>query len=178
MYTLFYNRKNIGDVLLINFNNDLEVTSFIKKDKITALYHDDKLIGYNIFDISKIVKIQYKGMIILPINPLIDVINSLLINEGFDKLDYSFESGYLIVEIKKINKDVITLSDGYEEYNIKNIYNNIYLGENVILIKNKHFTLDARFINDDKYDGELMIEDNQVVEANDKEIGIDYFKGE
>ena len=48
----FYNRKLIGDVLLVIINNDLPMTHYENHDDITLIYSHNELIGINIFNIS------------------------------------------------------------------------------------------------------------------------------
>ena len=103
-YSLFYSYKTLGDVLLINIDDRFLVNKEKRKNNIVCLYHDDVLVGINIFDISKIIKIKSQGMIYLPSPSLIDVINSLLANNGIETLMNKEHSGYVIGRIVDNNK--------------------------------------------------------------------------
>ena len=59
-YSIYYSYKEIGDVLLIVFDQKAMPTSFIQKSDVTVIYHNGEIIGYNIFNISKIVKINQR----------------------------------------------------------------------------------------------------------------------
>ena len=48
---LFYNKENVGDVLIMKSNDEI-ATSFKKFNDLVAIYRNDTLIGYNLFDIS------------------------------------------------------------------------------------------------------------------------------
>lgn len=87
MPKLFYNRAAIGDVLLIVYNNDAIPNRIIKNGNVVALYNDDNLVGINIFDISKIIKIFHKGEIDDPTPAFIEIINHILINANLKPLE-------------------------------------------------------------------------------------------
>lgn len=97
-YSMFYNFHHLGDILLISFENK-NVTDHERKGQIEVLYHNEEIIGYNIFDISKIMKIKVDGLIILPPNALIDAINSLLSHQGLAKLPYVSKSNFVVGEV-------------------------------------------------------------------------------
>jgi tRNA-binding protein len=108
-YSLFYSYKVIGDVLLVVFNEKAMPTSFIQKSDITVIYHNSEIIGYNIFNISKIVKIKTKGLIYYPSDVFIDIINSILRNQQLDILAHYSHSGYVIGQVVKLEKDDMQL---------------------------------------------------------------------
>lgn len=99
MYSLFYNYKLLGDILFIIYDNELIPTSKEVDYDVTKIYYQEKLIGINIFNFSKIIKIKANGLIPLPNNELIDVINSVLKNHNLESLPYKNESGFKIGKI-------------------------------------------------------------------------------
>ena len=99
MYSLFYNKDLIGDVLMIVYNQGKIPNKSIKEENIVKIYSDDELIGINIFNISSIVKIHANGLIPLPANEFVDVINTLLAQHNLDKLEYKKESGFKIGKV-------------------------------------------------------------------------------
>lgn len=117
-YSLFYSYKNIGDVLLVVFDNDLKATSHIRKGQVEVIYHDKQIIGYNIFDISKIIKIKTQGLIYLPSKELVAIINSILKNNDIEELANPTSSGYIIGEVVDItdkgDKKVVSIDIGKE----------------------------------------------------------------
>ena len=76
--TYFYNRKLIGDVLLVIIDNDAQATRIETKDDICVIYNNDRVIGINVFNISEVVKFKNEGRIILPPDTLIDILNARL----------------------------------------------------------------------------------------------------
>lgn len=89
-----YNNHELDNTLLILFSDE-EVTNSKKKDEIEVLYHDIKIIGYKISNFIRYAKIKYSGIIFLPSNTLVDVINSVLKNHQLETLEYKTSSGYI-----------------------------------------------------------------------------------
>ena len=98
-YSLFYSYKNIGDVLIVIFNNEEKATRSERIGQVEVIYHDNEVIGYNIFDISKIIKIKTQGLIYLPSEELIAIINALLKNNHIEELGVQSSSGYIIGQV-------------------------------------------------------------------------------
>ena len=99
MYRLFYNYHTIGDVLMILFDSQKKANKHEKRDNITLIFHDDELIGINIFAISEIVRIKAQGMIVNPASEFLDVINHILLNHGLSALAYQNESGFVVGQV-------------------------------------------------------------------------------
>ncbi|MCH5180521.1 MAG: DUF4479 domain-containing protein [Erysipelotrichales bacterium] len=95
-YALFYDYHTIGDVLLIVKDLDTKPDKKVVSGDVVSLYKNDKLIGINIFNISSVLKIKSKGLIVLPMKEMIDVINNILTNAEVETLDYKEESGFKI----------------------------------------------------------------------------------
>lgn len=86
MYKIYYCRQAVGDVLLISYDEETIPNKIKRNDNVISLYKDDKLVGINIFDFSKIVKIFHSGEIVDPTDEFITLINHILINAGANKL--------------------------------------------------------------------------------------------
>ena len=100
-YSLYYAYKTIGDVLIVNIDADAFPTSSKRIGDVEVIYNNEKVIGYNIFDISRIIKIKMVGILYHPENVLIDIINSILTNAKQDTLAYVLESGFVVGEVKE-----------------------------------------------------------------------------
>lgn len=98
-YSLYYSYKAIGDVLIIDFDNQAFISSHHRVGEVEVIYDEERLIGYNIFNVSKIMKIKTSGMIFFPSPLFIDVINSILSNANLENLSPKSHSGYFIGEI-------------------------------------------------------------------------------
>ena len=104
MYRLYYDHEANGDILFILLNPELEATSFERKDDVCKIFHEEELIGINIFNISNLIKIKVKGMIVTPNDEFIDCLNSLLINHGISPLSYCRDSGYKVGKVLKVDE--------------------------------------------------------------------------
>lgn len=117
-YSIFYSYKGIGDVLIVIFNNESKPTHHERKGQVEVIYHEQEVIGYNIFDISKIIKIKTSGLIYLPSKELISIINALLRNNGLEELEEQTNSGYIIGEVVDIKpyqeKKIVSIDIGKE----------------------------------------------------------------
>ena len=102
--TYFYNRKLIGDVLLIVIDNDAQATHIETKNDICVIYNNDRVIGINVFNISEVVKFKNEGRIILPPDTVIDIINNRLTQFGIEKLDYVKETGFKVGRILTVEE--------------------------------------------------------------------------
>jgi tRNA-binding protein len=96
---IFYNLASIGDVLIIILDEIKKPDEVVRVDDVASLYNKKELIGINIFDISKIIKIFVSGMIVFPSDEFIDVINHILINAHLNPLPHTTESGFRVGKV-------------------------------------------------------------------------------
>lgn len=89
-----YNNHELDNTLLVLFS-ELKPTRSVELGEVDILYHEDERVGYKIKNFIKYAKIKYSGIIYLPANPLIDVINTVLERFDLEKLDYKHGSGYI-----------------------------------------------------------------------------------
>lgn len=103
-YALYYDYETIGDVLLVVIKPTVIPTKEVKINDVVALYNKDELIGINIFNISKVIKIKAKGLIPLINEDILNVINHILENANLDKLPIQIESGFRVAKIVDIDE--------------------------------------------------------------------------
>lgn len=103
-YALYYDYESIGDVLLIVFDSNTIPNVIKRNNDVVSLYKDDKLIGINIFNISKIMKIKAKGYIPLVSDRVLEVINTILKNSNVPELPAQKESGFRVAKIVDIEE--------------------------------------------------------------------------
>lgn len=103
-YALYYDYETIGDVLLVVIKPTIIPTKEVKINDVVALYNKDELIGINIFNISKVIKIKAKGLIPLINEDILNVINHILENAHLDKLPIQTESGFRVAKIVDIDE--------------------------------------------------------------------------
>ena len=90
-----YNNHKLDNTLLVKIS-DLDINKSTKLDEeLEVLYHDADIVGYKISNFIRYAKIKYSGIIYLPADPLIDVINSILANHHLETLMYKKGSGYI-----------------------------------------------------------------------------------
>lgn len=94
-----YNHHEYNDTLLVLFSDE-EVTRCEDLGDVELTYSNDRLTGYRIKKFIRYAKIRYSGLIFLPADPLIDVINTILKRYRLENLAYKSHSGY----VTKINE--------------------------------------------------------------------------
>ena len=92
-YGLFNHHDDNATVVILF--SDKKVNNKKELNEVNTLYSDDVLVGYEIPNFVRFAKIKYSGIIFLPANPLIDVVNALLANNNLETLGYKKESGYI-----------------------------------------------------------------------------------
>lgn len=103
-YALYYDYETIGDVLLVVIKPTVIPTKEVKINDVVALYNKDELIGINIINISKVIKIKAKGLIPLINEDILNVINHILENANLEKLPIQIESGFRVAKIVDIDE--------------------------------------------------------------------------
>lgn len=188
-YSMYYSYKGIGDVLIVIFDNAKKATNHVRKGRVEVIYHDDEIIGYNIFDVKEIVKIKSEGKIYLPSPQLIMVVNTILKNAGVPVLEEIKHSGYWTAEVVEINNGIATLSLGEEtvygliEKDKLNVSDKVVIlkaesqmsnGQNVCT-SNKNGTIINAYICTNKEVGIKEEGDEILLLDKDEEIGKDFF---
>lgn len=132
MYRMFYDRDLHGDTLFILMEPERTPTVTKKSGNVESMYDGEDLIGINIHDLSKILKIRAHGMIITPGEELVNVVNHIISRAGLEKLPYCTDSGYRVATITSIT-DIISLKVGDETMNALKEYDNVKVGDNVVV---------------------------------------------
>ncbi|HOJ45667.1 MAG TPA: hypothetical protein PK340_06545 [Bacilli bacterium] len=102
-YDLFYQPKSLGDVLLVIIEPNQLPTHSQRIADTVLIYHDDSLIGVNVFNIQSLIKIHASGLIVNPPQVLIDIINDKFANDGVDVYLPKFTSNFIIGEVTAID---------------------------------------------------------------------------
>lgn len=193
-YAIYYSFRNIGDVLLIVFDKNKEVTSYEKKNNVVVIYHNEEVIGYNIFDVKEIIKIKNEGMIFFPSPALIDVINTMLKNAKVEPLEYKEESGYVTAEVLDVipldeHKTYVMASLETDSVNLIARDAKVEVGDKVVIAKVGTYLNSGDVVKEGNMDGTLLNghlctngelginEDKEQVLVLDKdvEVGKDFF---
>lgn len=109
---LFYNKEAVGDVAFLQIEPTTGEFSYETKNDVVEIRQDNKVVGFNIFNASKVSKITGKGHIKLDEN-LIHDLQKAINNAGFSfelnaDLSPKFVVGY--VETKEKHPDADKLS--------------------------------------------------------------------
>lgn len=109
---LFYNKEAVGDVAFLQIEPTTGEFTYETKNDVVEIRQDNKVVGFNIFNASKVSKITGKGHIKLDEN-LIHDLQKAINNAGFSfelntDLSPKFVVGY--VETKEKHPDADKLS--------------------------------------------------------------------
>lgn len=103
-FSIFYSYKTHGDVLIVSFKDEI-ITSVIHKGSVEVCYNKDDIITLRFNNMSKIIKIHSSGLVALPNNLFIDILNNILKKEKIDvQLAYKDKSDFVIGKVVEINK--------------------------------------------------------------------------
>jgi len=133
-YQLFYHPKVLGDVLLVMFEAETSATHFITHDDVTIIYHDQRLIGVNIFKIHDLIRIHAFGLIFNPPDVLIKILNDKFANEAIDIFLPPFKSGFVVGRVIKMDASKIILSLGANEISAK-CYEHLKIGDLLVVAR-------------------------------------------
>ena len=124
-YGLYYNYEKIGDVLLIVFESNTNPTKVVKNGDVVALYKEGRLVGINIFNFSKIMKIRSNGFITNITPEIHGIINHVLVNAGLEEIPYQADSGFVVGKILDIEEHpdsehlhILTVDTGKEKLQV------------------------------------------------------------
>ncbi len=98
-----FNNHELDNTLLILLSDEKTTSVNQLNKEVEVLYHNEDICGYRIKNFIRYAKIKYSGIIFLPADPLIDVINSILTDNNLNRLEYKTGSGY----ITKLNDGVM-----------------------------------------------------------------------
>lgn len=102
MVNYVYQPATMGDMLAIYLQQTLPATHHLKKDKMMFIYHQDKLIGINVFQPKTLIKDLDQGLI-RRMNPAsIAVLNQTFQQHGVNLVLPSFESGFIVAEVQQV----------------------------------------------------------------------------
>ena len=153
-YDLFYQPKSLGDVLLVIIEPNMMPTHSQRINETVLIYHDDILIGVNLFNIQSLIKIHASGLILNPPKVLIDIINDKFANDGVDVYLPKFISNFLVVEVISIDESMkqAKLTDGKRAYNAAISLNDISVGQRLVVASSRTLLPDGTVYDPDNQD--------------------------
>ena len=150
-----YNHHELDNTLLLLFSEH-KSNKIEDLGEVEVLYFGDELVACRIKNFIRYAKIKYSGIIYLPNNILIDIINSVLEKYQLEKLSYKKESGY--VTKKNLDQLMVYVKEG------------VFLRDQTVS-KGKYCSYYDLYIDYDD-DQRLFVIDENIQE------GLDFFKTE
>ena len=110
---LFYNKEGVGDVAFLQIEPTDGPFEYEIKNNVVAIKHENQIVGFNIFDFSKVYSVNSKGHIELN-ETLVEAIQQSITNAGFDyqleaDLSPKFVVGYVETKEKHPNADKLSI---------------------------------------------------------------------
>ncbi|WP_271437011.1 YtpR family tRNA-binding protein [Staphylococcus hominis] len=110
---LFYNKEGVGDVAFLQIEPTDGPFEYEIKNNVVAIKHENQIVGFNIFDFSKVYSVNSNGHIKLN-KTLVEAIQQSITNAGFDyqleaDLSPKFVVGYVETKEKHPNADKLSI---------------------------------------------------------------------
>jgi tRNA-binding EMAP/Myf-like protein len=102
MVNYVYQPTTMGDMLAIYLDQTLPATHHTKKQDIVFIYHQDKLIGVNIFQPKNFIKDLQQGISRRMSVTDIEVFNQEFKQLGVNLVLPSFHSGFVVAEVQHV----------------------------------------------------------------------------
>ena len=171
-YLLYFSNSVYKDSLYIHLRRDYQIKDETKLfNDVEVLYKQGQPIVYMIHHISKYFKIWMDGYIYLPSKPLIDVVNSILINAGLEQLAYKNESGFII---GKITTKSPYLHGFYYDIDIKKQIVHSYSTQEIAVGKKVVVAIENTILDEKRYFLHYDLEGQQIDAylVNEKDLSI------
>lgn len=94
----FYNKENIGDILLVRLTDERKVTFYKREDDICVLYNENDIIGYNIFNASSYFMNLIDGKVKMTPD-FVDELNQLLSKYNFTEVSSDYDDHFIVGQI-------------------------------------------------------------------------------
>lgn len=139
---LFYNKEAVGDVAFLQIETINGEVNYETKGDVVEIKHENKVVGYNIFNASKKADIVGNGHIKLT-EVLVEALQKAIKNDGFTfELNADFSPKFIVgyVETKEKHPDadklsVLRIDVGNEQLQIVCGAPNIEAGQKVVVAK-------------------------------------------
>ncbi|MCI2891112.1 DUF4479 domain-containing protein [Staphylococcus hominis] len=139
---LFYNKEGVGDVAFLQIEPTDGPFEYEIKNNVVAIKHENQIVGFNIFDFSKVYSISNNGHIKLN-ETLVEAIQQSITNASFDyqleaDLSPKFVVGYVETKEKHPDADklsILKVDVGSEKLQIVCGAPNVEAGQKVVVAK-------------------------------------------
>lgn len=170
--SLFYNYRAIGDVILLvsdTYSNFDHSTTY---DNVTVLYDEkDQVVGINIFDAMKLIKIKVNGLVHIINEPIKDLLVNLIKSKtGLDIM--LSEHRYILGKILNIDGNNFFVDIGEVKVNTP-FLEALSIGDYVIVARPFERLEDGAMAIDVSQTGYVIIQ--QAENASDEDIGCNVY---
>lgn len=125
-YDIFYSYKTIGDTLIVSIFSG-QKDRIVTKGMVEVCYCNNEITTIRFNGISKLIKIHSNGLMPLPNELFVDILNNVLKKENLDiKLAYKTHSNYVIGRV--IDNNIINIGSENIE-----LHNNLNTGDLVVI---------------------------------------------
>ena len=139
---LFYNKEGVGDVAFLQIEPTDGPFEYEIKNNVVAIKHENKIVGFNIFDFSKVYSVNSNGHIKLN-EELVEALQQSITNADFDyqleaDLSPKFVVGYVKTKEKHPDADklsILKVDVGSEKLQIVCGAPNVEAGQKVVVAK-------------------------------------------
>ena len=139
---LFYNKEGVGDVAFLQIEPVDWPFEYEINNNVVAIKHENEIVGFNIFDFSKVYTINSNGHIKLN-EELVEAIQQSIKDAGFDyqleaDLSPKFVVGYVETKEKHPDADklsILKVDVGSEKLQIVCGAPNVEAGQKVVVAK-------------------------------------------
>ncbi len=195
----FYNLEHIGDVLLIRLGHDRQVTHYHKEDDVCCLYHDEKIIGYNLFHASQYITNLKTGKVKMT-PEFVEQLNQVLKAHQLECVESDYDDKFRVGKVIAIQEHpdsdhmhICQVDTGDEQLQIVCGAPNVALNQLVVVAKNNAVMPSGLVIRPSKLRGvesngmlcsarELALENAPqvrgilILDEHDYQVGDSFFK--
>lgn len=99
----FYNLENVGDILLVRLCGERKVTHNRKIGDLCVLYHQDQVIGYNLFDASQYIENLTNGKVKIT-EQFVNDLNIVLTKANMDPVTSDYDDKFKVGKVISIEE--------------------------------------------------------------------------
>lgn len=103
MVNYVYQPSTMGDMLAIYLEPTLSATHHLKKENIVIIYHQDKIIGVNVYQPKTLINEFGQGIIRRMSHSSIENLNQKFKQLGANLILPSFHSGFVVAEVQRVD---------------------------------------------------------------------------
>lgn len=196
MHRFYYNHEIPLDVFFVVISPDKKVTKSERKGDVVALFSEEEIVGYNIFNAKNHIGGLKDGAYLKEDEKTFAEVNNALSENGFSPLEKNSSSGYRVATIKALEEhpllakaNIVTLSIADKEVQTVSFYQNLTVGAKVVVKENgcldkegtmflshveKNIPIDVSICGSE----ELNLEKKEGACLTDKKEGSDFFLNE